>query len=67
MTPAPASDVGSAIQIAVARKSLDSFKQTGDAMVGLIQDAAQVAKAGRGAVSPTPGTMEIGRSVDVKG
>ncbi|MEM1330335.1 MAG: YjfB family protein [Planctomycetota bacterium] len=60
-------ELGNAIQISVAKKTLDAAKQTGDAMVGLIQDAAQVAKSGRGAVSASPGVTETGGRLDVRG
>lgn len=61
--------IGAAIQIAVARKSLDQVEKQGDAMVGLLEDAARMAsdlaRHGRGSVSPAKAATEAGRLLDV--
>jgi len=57
-------DVGSSISIAVAGKQLDAAKAQGEAVNSLIKDAADVAKAGRGAVTATPGPTESGGRLD---
>ncbi|TVQ62077.1 MAG: putative motility protein [Phycisphaerales bacterium] len=57
--------VGAAIQIAVARKSLDQAERQGDAMVGLLEDAARFAAETRGSVSPSPASTETGRMLDM--
>lgn len=66
MSAIPSSfDVGSQISVSVARKSLDNVEQQGEAMVGLIADAARISEHSRGAVSPVPGSGESGQTLDV--
>ncbi|MEM9064979.1 MAG: YjfB family protein [Planctomycetota bacterium] len=64
MTPVSA-DLGSAISVAVARKSLDTQQAQGDAMVDLISEAAAVGAQTRGAISATPTPSETGQNLDV--
>jgi hypothetical protein len=60
-------DVRSQVDMAVAKKSLDAMKDQGNAMTDLIAQAGEVAKASRGAVSPTPGPGETGGRLDTTG
>lgn len=60
-------NLASSISIAVAGKQLDATRAQGEAINGLIKDAANVAKAGRGAVSASPGAGEIGGRLDATG
>lgn len=55
----------STIDFAVARKGLDQVEQQGEAAVSLIKAAADVGKATRGRVSPSPLASESGRRLDV--
>jgi|GEM_PF-6615151 len=59
------SQIGAAIQIAVARKTLDQAESQGEAMIGLLEDAARFASESRGRVSPAPASTEAGRLLDV--
>jgi len=58
-------DLGNQISVAVARKSLDSVERRGEAMVGMIADAAAISEQSRGAVSAVPGPGETGLTLDV--
>lgn len=60
-------NVASSVSIAVASKQLDQARAEGRAINSLIQSAASVAKAGRGAVSASPGVGEVGGRVDATG
>lgn len=53
------------IDFAVARKGLDQVEQQGEAAVSLIKAAAEVGRASRGRVSPSPLASETGRRLDV--
>lgn len=58
-------DLGSQISVAVARKSLDNVERQGEALVGMIADAAAISEQSRGAVSAVPGPGETGLTLDV--
>ncbi|MEQ8316305.1 MAG: hypothetical protein RIE77_10550 [Phycisphaerales bacterium] len=57
--------VGNSVSMAVASKQLDAARAEGRAVNALIESAAEVARASRGAVSATPGASETGGRVDV--
>ena len=60
-----------AIDVAVAKKSLDSSRQVGDAIVALLEDAVEVAQAsgqtGGGRVTVGSLVSGLGQNVDVSG
>lgn len=58
-------DTSSSIGIAVASKQLDATREQGQAINNLLEDAARVADASRGAVTATPGPTESGQTLDV--
>lgn len=60
-------NVANSVSIAVASKQLDAARAEGEAINSLIEDAAGVAKASRGAVSAAAGPGESGGRVDVTG
>ena len=60
-------DVSSSVGLAVAKAGLDQAKEQGSQLVDMIQSASPVGGAGRGAVSPSPGTGESGGKLDVSG
>ena len=57
-------NTASSVSIAVASKQLDAARAEGQAINSLIEGAASVAQAGRGAISASPGAAETGGSVD---
>ena len=57
--------VGDSVGMAVASKQLDAARAEGEAVNSLIEDAAGVAQASRGAVSASAGGSETGGQVDV--
>jgi hypothetical protein len=66
MTTASLSNVSMAnsISMAVASKQLDAARAEGQAINSLIESAASVAQASRGAVSASPGAGETGGGLD---
>ncbi|NRA56872.1 MAG: hypothetical protein HRU13_01965 [Phycisphaerales bacterium] len=58
-------NVADSVGIAVASKQLDAARAEGEAINSLIDDAASVAQAGRGAISAASGAAEPGGRVDV--
>ena len=58
-------DLGTQISTAVARKGLENAERQGEALVGMIADAAAISEQSRGAVSPVPGPGETGQALDV--
>lgn len=60
-------NVANSISMAVASKQLDQARAEGRAINSLIESAANVAQASRGAVSASPGAGETGRRLDTSG
>ncbi len=60
-------NVANSVSIAVASKQLDAARAQGEAINSLIEDAASVAKAGRGAVSASASAGETGGNLDTTG
>ncbi len=58
-------DLSSQVSVAVARKTLDAAERQGDALVGLIREAARVGAEARGRIAAEPGPGETGRRLDV--
>jgi hypothetical protein len=56
--------IANSVSIAVASKQLDAARAEGQAVNSLIKDAANVAKASRGAVSAASGPGERGGQLD---
>lgn len=59
-------NVANSVSMAVASKQLDQARAEGQAINSLIESAADVAQAGRGAVSASPGAGETGGQLDAK-
>lgn len=59
------SQVRSEVAFAVAKKSLDMQGQQGEALVAMIESAAEIAKGNTGSVTPAPGSGDGGGMVDV--
>jgi hypothetical protein len=59
--------VANSVSMAVASKQLDQARAEGKAINSLIESAASVAQAGRGAVSASPGAGETGGGLDTTG
>ena len=60
-------NVADSVGIAVASKQLDAARAQGEAINSLIENAAGVAKASRGAVAASPGAGETGGRLDATG
>ena len=66
ISAAASADMNSAIGIAVARKALDHAESQGEAVVSLLESAADLAQSTtRGRVAPTPGPGEGGAAIDL--
>lgn len=59
-------NVANSVSMAVASKQLDQARAEGRAINSLIEGAASVAQASRGAVSASPGAGETGSQLDAK-
>lgn len=59
--------VSNSISMAVASKQLDQARAQGEAINSLIEGAASVAQASRGAISASPGAGETGGGLDARG
>ncbi len=60
-------NVANSVSMAVASKQLDQARAEGQAINSLIESAASVAQASRGAVSASPGVGETGGGLDTTG
>lgn len=60
-------NVANSVSIAVASKQLDAARAEGEAVNSLIENAASVANASRGAVSAAAGPGETGGQLDTTG
>ncbi|MFI4916951.1 MAG: hypothetical protein ACIAS6_10655 [Phycisphaerales bacterium JB060] len=59
-------NVANSVSMAVASKQLDQARAEGRAINSLIENAADVAQATRGAVSGSPGASETGGQLDTR-
>jgi len=57
-------NVANSVSIAVASKQLDAARAEGEAVNSLIEDAAGIANASRGAISASAGGSETGGQLD---